>query len=201
VLGLGLLAGCGGGKSAPPATGADAPIQAGPLTAQKNRFDPDQGPKAGADLYTYVTSLGNGRYRLEVTNTSSTGFINKFTWFPGAGTKILAVTGTTVDQGKRKGSCQLSAGKITCEMSLRPPSCTCRGDGGTVSIAFTAKSVHTGPRGTAVTFGSRLFVEAETPVPYFIPGSPDEKLSDLSDLPLCAKGQLSTAAKPCLLSG
>src|SRR5207247_5699705 len=139
------------------------------------------------------------RYRLEVTNTSATGFVNKFTWFPGPGTKILAVTGTTVE-GKPKESCRLSAGKITCELSLRPPSCTCRGDGGSVSIAFTAKSARS-PTNARVSFGGRLFVESETPVPYFIPGSADEKPSDLSDLPICAKGQLSTADKPCLRSG
>jgi hypothetical protein len=133
-------------------------------------------------------------------NTSTSGFINKFTWFPGPGTTILAVTSARLDKGRGKASCRLVAGKISCELSLRPPKCTCRGDGGTVAIGFTAKR-SPGAESAAITFGSDLFVEAETLVPYFIPSSPEQKPSDLADLPICAQGQASTTSKPCLASG
>jgi hypothetical protein len=199
ALGVSLLAGCGNGsRSETPTTGAYAPITAHPLVSQANRTDPDQGPKASADLYTYVTPLGQNRYRLEVTNTSAAGFVNEFTWFPGPGTKILAVTGATVDRGDKAANCRLTDGKISCRLSLRPPSCTCRGDGGSVAIRFLAKSTGDPARRGTVTFGGRIFVESQTLVPYFVPGSPDQKPSDLSDLPLCAKGQQSSREKPCL---
>jgi hypothetical protein len=198
VLGLVLLTGCGGGGGQAARTtpgGPDAPIQASDLVAQADRTDPDQGPKMTSDLYTYVTPLGGDRYRLEVTNTGSRGFINKFTWFPGPGTTVVAVTSTRVDRGG-KGACRLEAGKISCDLSLRPPTCTCRGDGGTVAVGFTAKNGASGRTGST-TFGGRVFVEAETLVPYHIPSSPDQKPSDLADLPMCAEDQASTAEKPC----
>jgi hypothetical protein len=66
-----------------------------------------------------------------------------------------------------------------------------------VTIAFEARTPPTA-RGASPSFGGDLFVAAETLVPYFIPSSPDQKRSDLADLPICAAGQASTAAHPCL---
>jgi hypothetical protein len=202
VLGLGIVAGCGGGGEAGPTstTGADALIKDSTIVGKRpTGGGPYEHPNAAADVYTYVTPLGGDRYRLEVMNTSTSGFINKFTWFPGPGTTILAVTSTRLENGRGKADCRLISGKISCDLSLRPPKCTCRGDGGTVAIGFTAKPGR-GVQSTAVTFGGDLFIEGETLVPYFIPSAPDQKPSDLADIPICADGQVSTDSKPCLAS-
>jgi hypothetical protein len=198
------LAGCGGsgsgnGGAASPTNPASAPIKARPLIGQKFRVDPDQGPEASADLLATLVSLGDDKYRLEVTNTSSVGYINAFTWFPGPGTTILSVTNTSVDNEDVTGACSLAKGTIVCATSLKPPTCTCRGDGGTVEIDFRARPGRTA-RDASVDFGSRMFVRSETPVPYVIPSSPDQKPSDVADLPACRSGQRSTVAHPCLTS-
>jgi hypothetical protein len=201
AIALGVVTGCGGDGGRDSSTGADIPIgESSVVGARPGAEDAYEHPNAAADAYTFVTPLGGNRYRLEVTNTSSRGFINKFTWFPGPGTTIVSVTGARLAKNGGEADCRLDAGKISCEVTLRPPKCTCRGDGGTVAIDFTAtrdKSV----RSAAITFGSDLFVEAETLVPYFIPSTPDQKPSDLADLPICAAGHTSTAAKPCLAAG
>lgn len=193
-----LLAGCGGRTESTPSPGGGvAPIKARPLIGQEFRVDPDQGPEASADLLTTLHSLGGDKYRLEVTNTGSVGFVNSFTWFPGPGTRIVAVSNSHVDNSAAKDACALANGNIACVLSLKPPTCTCRGDGGTVSIDFTAKAGGTA-RDASVNFGSRMFVGSETPVPYVIPSSPDQKPSDIADLPICRVGQQSTRSDPCL---
>jgi hypothetical protein len=192
-----LGAGCGGGGGG---TTKAQPISESNLVGAR----PDspavyEHPNAAADAFTIVKPLGGNRYSLEVTNTNSKGFINKFTWFPAAGTKIVAVTGTRLQHAKGPASCALVGGKISCRLSLPPPTCTCRGDGGSVTIAFETGSKPTAG-GSTPTFGGDLFIAAETLVPYFVPSSPDQKRSDLADVPICAAGQASTEASPCLAS-
>jgi hypothetical protein len=197
VLGLCLLAGCGGDgdRSAQP-TGPYAPIKASPMFRGEFQ-DPAAGIVSGADASSLVRFLGGNRYQLVVTNTSSIGFINTFTWFPPDGAKIVAVTRSD------NGDCALSDGAIECTLALRPPTCTCKGDGGTVTIGFTAKtpSARDGyTHGIGLQYSS-LIITSETPVPYTIPSSPLQKLSDIADLPTCKRGQPSTNAKPCIRQG
>jgi hypothetical protein len=197
LLGLGLLAACGGeSDGGPPTTGPYAPIKASPMFRGEFQ-DPAAGIVSGADAGSLVRYRGKNRYQLVVTNTSSIGFINTFTWFPPDGMTIVGVTGS--DQG----DCGLSDGAISCTLALRPPTCTCKGDGGSVTIGFAAK-VPSGADGYTHGIGlqySSLIITSETPVPYIIPSSPLQKLSDIADLPFCKKGQLSTDAKPCVRHG
>jgi hypothetical protein len=195
---LGLVAfpaACGGGgQSHIPTTGAYAPIAAAPVIEGINK-DPDQGAKSGLDVIVVTTSLGKGRFQLFVRNTSSIGFINTFRWVPPPDATITAVTSVST------GDCRLLNGAISCRLVLRPPSCTCKGDGGSVKIRFTAE-IDLGRNGLTHGFqyGS-LRVDSETPVPYIIPSSPAEKLSQIADLPFCDKGRSSTKAKPCIQHG
>jgi hypothetical protein len=192
---LALLAGCGGGgQSHILTTGQYAPIAAAPVIEGENK-DPDQGAKSGLDVMVVTTSLGKGRFQLLVRNTSSIGFINTFRWVPPPNATITALTSVST------GNCRLLNGSISCRLVLRPPSCTCKGDGGSVKIRFTAR-IDLGGHGLTHGFqyGS-LRVDSETPVPYIIPSSPDEKLSQVADLPFCDKGRSTTKAKPCIQHG
>ena len=111
----------------------------------------------------------NGSYQLEVLNTSGIGYLNGFTWTPSPG---WSVTGIKTSTGA---ACSVTpAGKISCAGTVRPPSCLCTGDGGSVSITFTAaatKKTH------GYLFGggpAQFKVTKMTPVPYLIPGTPEE---------------------------
>jgi hypothetical protein len=193
VLGVGLLAGCGGGSHTNASKNAGyAPLRALPVFSGAG-VDPDAEHKAGADLSSVIRSLGNNHFQLVVTNTSPIGFINTFTWVPPPGVNILAVNSTS--------NCRLLNRLISCNLALRPPTCTCRGDGGRVTIGFTAKT-RSGKNGN--TYGWQnawLRIGSETPVPYVIPSSPLENPGENADLPLCKKGQLGTTTQPCIKQG
>jgi hypothetical protein len=193
LLGSAFLAGCGGGGQAPT---SGTPIKASPMFRGESS-DPAAGIVSGADANSLIRSLGHNHYQLVVTNTSAIGFINTFTWTPPAGATILTVSGSD------NGDCGLSHGAISCQLALRPPTCTCRGDGGTVTIGFTAK-VRSSNNGYVHGIGmqySSFMVTSETPVPYIIPSSAGAKPSANADLPFCKKAERSTAAKPCLQHG
>jgi hypothetical protein len=203
-LGVGVLAGCGSKQASETdtsTTGVNAPIAATMLVhgTGKNTgafVDPDSENKMGSDIGYVVMRLSEGHYRLTVKNTSPLGFINTFTWNAPAN---VTLTGLTTDAN---GHCALAGEQIACKgLALKPPSCTCKGDGGTAIVTFTAKQPkpkygqHVGWEYSAMTIGSM------TPVPYVIPSTPQEKPAANSDLPVCAKGQASTDANPCVYTG
>jgi hypothetical protein len=123
---------------------------------------------SGADTNVVFRYL-NGSYELQVLNTSGIGYLNGFTWAPSAG---WAVTSIKTSQGA---SCSLTRqGKISCTGTVRPPSCLCTGDGGVVSIRFTAAPTK---KKAGYLFGgspAQFKITKMTPVPYIIPGTPDE---------------------------
>jgi hypothetical protein len=95
---------------------------------------------------TLVFLPGTHRYRLTISNVSSLGEINSFQWYPPTTTHIVKVLGSTV------GTCTLQGLKgfggnqfptlvlhqnVLCDrLDLKAPTCTCRGDGGAVTISF-----------------------------------------------------------------
>jgi hypothetical protein len=139
-------------------------------------FDPDENgiPRLtklmGADAQVVLLPK-DGYYQLDVHNTTGIGSIDHFTWTPPPGWTVKEIRKTT------GGACTLSAnGDIDCKGKLRHPSCTCRGDGETLSVEFTAavppdttKNGHPLLYGSA---GARLRIKEMTPVPYLVPGSP-----------------------------
>jgi hypothetical protein len=161
-----------------------------PAPVDVSRGDPDSSVKGDTGALYTMTALGKDSYELYVENTSEIGFINTFQWVPPAGLKVTAITHTST------GRCQLAGGSIACDSTLRPPKCTCNASGGNVTIRFTAKSLP----GTAKNHGwvnAKLRIGNMTPVPYVIPSTPD-RISSLSDLPLCKPGQRTSEAHPCL---
>jgi hypothetical protein len=146
-----VVAARGGGTSKVATTGEFAPISVSrpvvPTLAGAVVQDPESG--VTNHLSTMILQLpGVHRYRITITNTSNLGFINSFEWYPPIGVRIMRVTGSSA------GDCALSGltgfggnqfktvllhPNITCtKVNLKPPSCTCLGDGGSMSISFVA---------------------------------------------------------------
>ena len=89
---------------------------------------------------------GKHRAQATVTNASNIGFINSFEWYPPTGVQIVKVLGSS------EGHCVLTGlsgfggdqfrtvllyPNIFCDgVALRPPTCTCTGDGGSMTISF-----------------------------------------------------------------
>ena len=110
------------------------------------------------DLGTTLAPLpGTHRYRITISNTSNLGAINSFQWYPPTGVHIVKVVGST------QGHCTLTGLKgfggsqfptvvlypnILCDkLHLKPPSCTCLGDGGVVTISFVTDTDYGGGSG------------------------------------------------------
>jgi hypothetical protein len=123
---------------------------------------------SGSDTNVVFRYL-NGSYQLQVLNTSGIGYLDGFTWTPSPGWKVTRIKNAT------GAACSLTpAGKISCKGTVQPPSCLCNGDGGSVSIDFTAAPTE---KNAGYLFGGsaeQFKVTKMTPVPYLIPGTPDE---------------------------
>jgi hypothetical protein len=111
----------------------------------------------------------NGSYQLQVLNTSGIGYLDGFTWTPSPGWRVTGIKTAT------GAACSVTrAGKISCTGTVQPPSCLCNGDGGSVSVEFTAAPTK---KKAGYLFGgspAQFKVTKMTPVPYLIPGTPDE---------------------------
>jgi hypothetical protein len=204
IVGSLALSACGGrsDESQMPTTGNYAPIKPSPiLQANENGIDPGVLSRSGSDMLTVIQRIGQykanriNHYRLVVTNTSSIGSVNTFNWHPPRGMTVIDVTGSST------GRCWLGNGRIVCQALLRPPTCTCRGDGGKMTIDFTAQIRPNGTGNQPGFVGASLNVLTQTPVPYVIPSSPNEKPGENSDAAVCKKGQRTTPGKPCAPSG
>src|SRR6266481_8221720 len=125
----------GSGLPAMPTTGDYVPIS---IAHPQNSAiaDPDSRSRQGQDLATVLSrGAGSHQYRVTVSNVSAIGFINSFSWVPPAGMTIVNVTGSS------SGHCELHAARISCDgVNLKPPTCTCRDDGGQIVISFVANS-------------------------------------------------------------
>lgn len=123
---------------------------------------------SGSDTNVIFRYL-KGSYQLEVLNTSGIGYLDGFTWVPSPGWKVTRIKSST------GAKCLLTrVGKISCTGTVQPPSCLCTGDGGSVSIVFTAAPTK---KKAGYLFGgspAQFKVTKMTPVPYLIPGTPNE---------------------------
>lgn len=89
---------------------------------------------------------GNHRYVLTLTNASNMGYINALEWYAPTGVRILRVIGSSSGHCKSSGLTGFGGNQfksvvlypnILCEkVALKPPSCTCAGDGGSMTISF-----------------------------------------------------------------
>jgi hypothetical protein len=107
-------------------------------------LDPLIEPKFFETALAYLP--GKNRYRMTITNASSLGAINSFQWTPPITThilKLLGNTGGTCTLGGLKGfgglqfpTLVLHQNVLCDKLDLKPPSCICRGDGGSMTISF-----------------------------------------------------------------
>jgi hypothetical protein len=99
------------------------------------------------DLGTTLSFLpGKDRYQITVSNTSNVGAINSFQWYPPIGVHIVKVLGSSEGHctaaglkgfgGNQFRTVVLAPNILCTEVDLKPPSCTCLGDGGTMTISF-----------------------------------------------------------------
>lgn len=99
------------------------------------------------DLSTTLSPLaGKAHYQLTVSNTSEVGAINSFQWYPPVGVHIVKVLDSTDGHcsaaglrgfgGNQFRTVILSPNILCDQLDLKPPSCTCLGDGGTMTLSF-----------------------------------------------------------------
>jgi hypothetical protein len=122
-------------------TRPSVPIIAGGIPVD---LDPPFEPKYFGTALTFLP--GSDRYRITISNASSLGTINSFQWYPPIGTKILKVLGSSVGKCTLQGLTGFGGNQfptlvlhqnVLCDkLDLKPPSCTCLGDGGAVTISF-----------------------------------------------------------------
>ena len=99
------------------------------------------------DFSTALTFLpGKHRYRITISNVSNLGAINSFQWYPPTRMHIVKVLGSSEGNCTLRGLTGFGGNQfprlvlhqnVLCDkLDLKPPSCTCRGDGGAVTISF-----------------------------------------------------------------
>jgi len=99
------------------------------------------------DFNTMLSKLpGRHRYGITISNTSNLGFIDSFQWYPPTGVRVVKVIRSDVGRCELTGVTGFGGNQfktvvlypnIVCEnVHLKPPSCTCLGDGGSVTISF-----------------------------------------------------------------
>ncbi|HZS24949.1 MAG TPA: hypothetical protein VFA30_08170 [Gaiellaceae bacterium] len=121
-------------RPAVPVIGGGIPVDIDPVVAR-------------TDLSTTLSPLpGKNRYQITVSNTSNVGAINSFQWYPPTGVHIVKVlgssdgdctaTGLTGFGGNQFRTVVLFPNILCDKLDLKPPSCTCLGDGGTMTISF-----------------------------------------------------------------
>ena len=99
------------------------------------------------DLGTTLSPLpGKDRYRITISNTSNVGAITSLQWYPPTGVHIVKVVGSNEGRCTATGLTGFGGNQfrtlvlfpnILCDkLDLKAPSCTCLGDGGTVTISL-----------------------------------------------------------------
>jgi hypothetical protein len=97
------------------------------------------------DFSTTLSPLGTHRYGMTIINTSDLGVINSLQWYPPTGVHVLDVVGSTKGHCTAKGVAGYGVNQTSflCDdLDLKPPSCTCLGDGDSMTVTFvTDKAV------------------------------------------------------------
>jgi len=98
------------------------------------------------DFGTTLFPLGANKYRMTVFNTSTLGAVNAFQWYPPTGVRIVKVIGSSRGRCTSAGLSGFGGNQfptivlypnIFCDkLDLKAATCTCRGDGGAVTITF-----------------------------------------------------------------
>jgi hypothetical protein len=125
-----------------------------------------------------VLDEAGGKYQVEVQNENPTKFVSRVSWTPPNG---LTITGITRSIG---GKCLLTGdGVVVCVGQARPAA-SMTTMGGSIIVVFTAT-------GLQPTWTGEYWIH------HGVLGAVKVTQSTFNDLPLCKKGQKSTAARPC----
>jgi hypothetical protein len=151
---------------------------------------------ASPDATTVIRYLApkQGKYQIELENTSGVGYINTFAWVPPSGLTVTAVTKTS------GGRCNVVENEIHCsggKHGIAPPTCMCRA-GGFMTVTFTATGYSPKFNGRYWTYfgiGSDTRITQMTPVNHTIPST----MAQVPDLPVCAPGTQPAADNPCVV--
>lgn len=117
-----------------PVIGGGIPVDLDPLIERR-------------DFSTTLSPLpGRHRYRITISNNSSLGAVNSFQWYPPTGVRFVklvdssqgdcAIRAVTGFGGNQFPTVVLHSNVVCDKLDLKPPSCTCRGDGGVMTISF-----------------------------------------------------------------
>lgn len=122
-------------------TRASVPVIGGGIPVD---LEPVIEPKYFSTALTFLP--GTHRYRMTISNASSLGAINSFQWYPPTATHIVKLLGSSAGTCTLRGlkgfggnqfpTLVLHQNVLCAKLDLKPPSCTCRGDGGAVTISF-----------------------------------------------------------------
>jgi len=121
-------------KPSVPVIGGGIPVDVDPLIERK-------------DFSTTLAFLpGAHRFRLTISNISSLGAINSFQWYPPTGVRVVKLVGSSEGNCTLRGLTGFGGNQfptvvlhpsVFCDkLDMKPPSCTCLGDGGAVTISF-----------------------------------------------------------------
>jgi hypothetical protein len=137
------------------------------------------GSCTGITPFTVVMRVvARDRYRIEVTNTRTTGNFRYFAWILADGMTLRRIVST------RGGSCGPSSGMISCTRRLAAGGCGCAQRD--LIVDFTAG----GREPTRAKGGYWIHYGLVTP--YL------DTPTTFNDLPICTPGEKSTSAHPCL---
>jgi hypothetical protein len=122
-------------------TRANVPVIGGGIPVD---LEPVIEPKYFSTALTLLP--GTHRYRLTISNASGLGAINSFQWYPPTTTHVVKLLGSSAGTctvrglkgfgGNQFPTVVLHQSVLCDKLALKPPSCTCRGDGGAVTISF-----------------------------------------------------------------
>jgi hypothetical protein len=164
LIAVAALVTLGGGGSAKARTPTGKPIFVhAPHSAQIGGVYVDDVTTnlVGAPTVTLLRLPGVNHYQLRVTNVSGIGFLNGFEWYPPVGLQIAKVLRTSVGHCVTSGTHGLGGSQfstvvlnpdLACtEMNLKPPTCTCKYDGGSAEISFvtSGQALYTGGSGAS----------------------------------------------------
>jgi len=91
------------------------------------------------DFSTTMAPLGPHRYGMTIINTSDLGAVNAFQWYPPPGVHVLDVVDSTKGHCTTNGVTGYAVNQTSflCnDLDLKPPSCTCLGDGDSMTVTF-----------------------------------------------------------------
>lgn len=109
-----------------PTTGAGIPVDVDPRLTR-------------TDFSTTLSPLGTHRYKMTIINTSDLGAVNSLQWNPPPGVRVLDVVDSSEGHCTVKGLAGYGVNQtsfVCDDLDLKPPSCTCLGDGASMSVTF-----------------------------------------------------------------